>query len=277
VSHPILAQLASADPAARRAACLAAASDPAATLLTEALCNALGDPVKAVSRAASDALVAIGHRHGDVDPGLRAALHGSDPARRFGAAFTLARIAPPGPRLLPALVEALASPDGDVRWAATRLLVEAGRVHGEVLPLLTGLARGAESASVRRMATFALRELAPDRREAADVLLEAAADRDLQVRRAALSAMGSLSRPPPRVAQRLLHVLAQDVDAASRRLAALALGELGAADASSVPADTRAQLENIAASPAADVDLRRAAERALARLSAGATPARARG
>lgn len=268
MSHPILAQLASADPAARRAACVAAATDPAATLLTGALCAALGDPVKAVARAASDALVAIGRARGDVDPGLREALHGKDPARRFGAAFTLARISPPGPRLLPALVEALGSPDGDVRWAATRLLVETGRVHGEVFALLAGLARTGESPSVRRMATFALRELAPDRAEAADVLLEAATDRDLHVRRAALTAMASLWSPPPRIALQLLHVLAHDADAASRRLAAHALGELGAADARSLPPEARAGLEAALAGNA-DADLRRAAERALARLAAG--------
>ena len=269
MSHPVLAQLASADPAARRAACIAAASDPAATLLTEALCNALGDPVKAVSRAASDALVAIGHEHGDVDPGLKAALHGADRARRFGAAFTLARIAPPGPRLLPALVEALASPDGDVRWAATRLLVDAGRVHGEVFPLLTGLVRGAAEAIVRRMAAFALRELAPDRVETADALLEAATDRDLQVRRAALTAMASLLSPPRCVALQLLHVLTSDVDAASRCLAALALGELGAADVRCVPEEAQASLEAARAAPSADEGLRRATARALARLASG--------
>ncbi len=198
---------------------------------------------------------------------MRAALHGSDPALRFGAAHTLARISPPGPRLLPALVEALANRDGDVRWAAARLLVEAGRVHGEVFPLLVGLLRTDPSATVRRMASFALRELAPERGEAADALLEAARDRDLQVRRAALTALASLWSPPPRVALQLLHVLANDADAASRRLAALALGELGAADAQNVPAETRARLEAAAAAASADVDLRRAIERACTRLA----------
>jgi len=272
VSHPILRQLASADPAKRRAACIAAASDPAATLLTPALCEALGDPARAVSRAASDALAAIARRHGDVDPGLRAALHGADPARRFAAAFTLARISPPGPRLLPALVEALASSDGDVRWAAARLLVETGRVHGEVFALLSGLVHTAESAGVRRMAVFALRELAPDRSDTARVLLGAARDRDLQVRRAALTALASLWSPPASVAAHLLETLATDADAASRCLAALALGELGANDATCVPTETSARLRD-AAAQTPDANLRRAIERAQARL-AGADGAR---
>lgn len=269
MTHPILLGLASADPNERRAACIAAAHYPAATLFTEALCAALGDPARAVSRAASDALVEIGRKHGDVDPGLRAALHGKEPARRFAAAFTLARIAPPGPRLLPALVEALASPDGDVRWAAARLLVEAGRVHGEVFPLLTGLARAGESPLVRRMATFALRELAPERAESADALLAAARDADVHVRRAALTAMAALHDPPARVGAQLVRTLASDADAASRRLAALALGELGARDPHAIPPDTREHLEAATAAPGADADLRRATLRALARLAAG--------
>jgi HEAT repeat protein len=271
VTHPVAARLASADPAERRAACAAAAEDPSAVLLADALADVLGDPVKAVVRAASDALVAIGRRSGGVDQALRRALHSDEPTRRFGAAFTAARLDPPGPRLLPVLVEALASNDGDVRWSAARLLVEAGRVHGEVLPLLVGLARAGENAVVRRMATFALRELAPERPEAAEVLLAAARDADLHVRRAATTAMASLVAPSARVAQHLLEALRGDPDAATRRLAALALGELGAGQPGALPDDCVARLEH-AARDEEDADLRRAAERALGRLRAGADP-----
>jgi hypothetical protein len=266
MSHPIVTQLASADPVERRTACAAAVDDPSAVLLAEALAGALGDPVKAVVRAASDALVAIGRRDGGVQEVLRRALRSDHPAQRFGAAFTAARLDPPSPRLLPVLVEALASPDGDVRWAAARLLVEAGRAHGEVLPLLVGLARASESPVVRRMATFALRERAPDRPEAADVLVAAASDVDLHVRRAATTAMASLLAPPPSVARHLLAALRNDADAATRRLAALALGEIGAAAPDAVPPETAAELD-AAARREEDGDLRRAAERALARLS----------
>ena len=266
MTHPLVARLTSPDPNERRAACVAAADDPSGVLLADALADALGDPVKAVVRAASDALVAIGRSRGGVEEALRRALHGDDPGRRFGAAFTAARLDPPGPRLLPALVEALASPDGDVRWAAARLLVEAGRVHGEVLPLLLGLARGAESPAVRRMASFALRELAPDRPEAADVLVAAASDADVHVRRAATTALASLLDPPRRVAAHLLRALEHDPDAATRRLAALALAELGAGRPGALPAGATRQLE-AAAADRRDPDLRRAALRALARLA----------
>jgi HEAT repeat protein len=268
VSHPLLARFASPDPDERRAACAAAAADPAGVLLSEGLAELLGDPVKGVVRAASDALVAIAKQSGGVDEAIRHALHSDDPPRRWGAAFTAARLDPPGPRLLPALVEALSSPDGDVRWTAARLLVEAGRSHGEVLPLLIGLGRGGENPVVRRMATFALRELAPDRPEAAAVLLEGAGDRDLHVRRAATTAMASLIEPPGEIGTHLLTALREDPDAATRRLAALALGEIGSGHPQCVPPDTRGQLE-AAATRAEDPDLVRAIERALSRLDAG--------
>ena len=265
MSHPIAARMASPDPNERRAACASAIDDPSAVLLADALAALLGDPVKAVVRAASDALVAIGRRSGGVEEALRRALGSTEPAQRFGAAFTAARLDPPGPRLLPPLVEALASSDGDVRWSAARLLVEAGRVHGEVLPLLVGLARAGENPIVRRMATFALRELAPDRPEAAEVLLQAASDSDLHVRRAATTAMASLLEPPLRVAEHLLAALRSDPDAATRRLAALALGEIGAGSPAALPADAPAQLE-AAGQRDEDPDLHRAVERALTRL-----------
>lgn len=269
--HPILEQLDSQDPAERQAACQSAAEDPSATLLAEALGTALGDPVKAVGRAASDALVEIAQRAGneDVENAVRTALHSRDPARRWRAAFTSARLAPPSPRLLPALVEGFASADGDVRWAAAKVMVEMGRSHGEVLPVLVGLVRTGESPVVRRMATFALRELAPDRIEAAEVLLEAADDTDLGVRRAALTAMASLMEPPPQIAERLLDTLRADGDGPARRLAALALGEIGSQDPARVPDGTSVVLEQARDASQDDPDLCRAIERALTRLAAG--------
>jgi HEAT repeat protein len=95
-------------------------------------------------------------------------------------------------------------------------------------------------------------------------------DADLHVRRAATTAMASLLGPPPSVAQRLLAALASDGDAATRRIAALALGELGAADPGLLPADAAAHLAR-AAEASDDPDLRRAVERALVRLGAGSS------
>jgi len=268
MSHPLVERLQHADPEERRAACLAARGDPAAALLTEALGLALGDPVKAVARAASDALVEIGRREPYVDSVLRDALRSNSPRRRFSAAYTSVRLQPPTPGLLPALLEALGSADGDVRWAGARILVDLGRLHGEVLGVLIGLLQGGDDAVVRRMAAFCLRELAPDRPESARVLVAATRDRSLHVRRAALSALAGLLDPPPEVGTRLLEALARDEDPAARRIAAVALGELGAANPGSLPDSAHEKLRALAAE-APEADLRRAAQRARARLEGG--------
>lgn len=223
MTHPVVTGLRSSDAGERRAACRAAAGDPAAALLVEPLVDALADPDPGVAQAASDALARVGRGAADVLAALRETLRRDAPGRVF-AALALARLEPPGPRLLPALVEGLAHPRGDVRWRAARCLVDAGRLHGEVLGLLVGLVRGeGEAAGTRRMAAFALGELAPDLPEAAAALLEASRAADLPVRRAALTAMASLMDPPAPVLERLDEVARSDADPAARRIAGRAL------------------------------------------------------
>jgi hypothetical protein len=234
MGHPLLARLASPDAQTRRAACREAAEDASAILLVDALVTALGDPDRAVARLASDALTHIARRGGgrdDVDRALRRALHAGDAALRFGAAFTSARLEPPAPRLLPALVEALGLPDGDRRWAAAKLLVETGRLHGEVLLVVLGLLREATSPVVRRMATYCLRELAPDRPEALRALLAASRDADAALRRASYTALAVLLDSPPEAAARLHEAAESDADPAARRIAFRALEQLRQAPA----------------------------------------------
>jgi len=230
VSHPLLAELHIADATRRAAACRAAARDPAGALLAEALVAALDDPAAPVARAAAGALVELARQGGGVMPLLKRALRSGTRAARIQAALALARLEPPGPALLPALVDALAAPEGDLRWSAARVLVDMGRLHGEVLGVLLGLVAAAEQPSARRMASFALRQLAPDRPEAARVLLEATRDGDVAVRRAAVTALAGLLDPPREVAARLTE-LRDDRDPALARLAGLALGEIEKAEA----------------------------------------------
>lgn len=274
MTRPLAQRLRDPDAAERRAACLAAAEDPAAALWIEALGALLGDPVKAVSRAAADALARIGRRERAVQDVLRDALRSPSPARRFAALHASVRLAPPQPSLLPAAVEALGSEDGDVRWAAAKILVDMGRLHGEVLGVLVGLVRGGASPVTRRMAAFALRELAPDRPEAARVLLEATHEGDVGVRRAAFTAIAALLDPPPEVVARLRHALASEPDVAARRIAAVALGELARRAEGGLDEASRAALE--AAAAGGDADLRRAAERALGREARPAEAGRGR-
>jgi HEAT repeat protein len=269
MSHPVIERMQSPDPEERRAACLAAIDDPSGVLLIDALGDALGDPVRAVSRAAGEALVALGRRERAVDAVLRKSLRSDDPARRFGAAAASARLQPPGPALIPALVASLGHREGDVRWSAARLLVDTGRLHPEVLGILLGLVRADERPRVRRMAAFALRALSPDHPECARALAQASRDEDKSVRRAALTALASLLEPPPYVLARLVEVLEGDDDPASRRIATVALGELGAADPACLPQAALGLLQSLALADE-DEDLRRGALRALARLGLSA-------
>jgi HEAT repeat protein len=185
LTHPVVARLRDPDPAVRREACREAADDPSAVLLIESLGAALGDPDPSVGRAASRALVGLAPHHADVDALLRRALHGDDARLRFGAARTRARLAPPEPALLPALVEALGDASSEVRWSAARIFVDLGRLHGEALRVALALARGDASARVRRMAVFCAARLAPRAEQTLELLRAAARDEDREVRRAA--------------------------------------------------------------------------------------------
>jgi len=264
MAHPVIERLRCDDPEERRAACLAAVEDPAAVLLVDALTEALGDVQRTVARAASDAIVRIGAGQPEVERSLRRALRGDSPARRWGAAFTLARLAPPEPGLIPAAVEAMGSDDGDVRWAAARLLVDMARIQPGVMPVVLGLARRADEPAVRRMAIFCLRELAPDEPAAAEALLEASRETDPSLRRAAFTALAALIDPPRAVFDRLAEAIAGDRDPSVRALAAAAAGELAADRPDALPRALRTLLED-AAGQASDPNLGRAAARALAR------------
>ncbi len=241
MSHPLIATLHSDDPAARAGACRAISEDPAGALLVEPLVAALGDPERAVARAAREALLALARRSDGVVPLLRAALrqtNAGDAVRagraardqRLHAALTLAHLEPPEPGLLPALVDGLGARDGDVRWAAARVLVDMGRLHPEIVGVLIGLVRSAGDPSARRMAGFALRELAPDLPGAAQALLAATHDDDRDVRRAAVTALAGLLDPPAAVAERLA-ALRTDPDEMLARLATLAHARIAASEA----------------------------------------------
>lgn len=263
--HSLIGRLTSSDPATRRAACIDASRDPSALVLVDALAELLGDPDRTVARAASDALVRIAADDPGVKTALDRQLRSGDPGRRFGAAFTSARLGPPEPRLIPALVEGLQAEHGDVRWSAARILVDAGRLHVEVLPIVLGLVRGGSTPEIRRMAAYCARELAPDSPESAAALLDASRDRDSTVRRAGLSALAKLIDPPAQVYDRLIETLRADPDPPARRIAAVALGQVGVWASPAQRSAVRVALR--AAEPHDDPLLVRAASAALDRLS----------
>jgi len=261
LTPPLIERLKSPDPETRLRACRAAAEDPAAVLFADALAKALGDPVKAVAAAASEALATLARDH-DVTDVLHAALHAGEPLRGLWAALTLARLEPPGLRCLPALVEGLGLHDTKLRWRAARTLVQCGQLHTEVRPLLIGLSRSDERPVVRRMARHCLRELAPDDPSATDALLEGTRDPDVPARRAAYAALTALLDAPAEVLDALGEALSAEPDPACRRIATAALGAVGGA----APDPVLAALRRASQDPD-DADLRRGAARALDRIA----------
>ena len=260
MSEAIADRLASEDPDERAAACRESYAQPAPELI-EPLVTALGDPVRAVSSAASEALARAGVK-GEVVPALRRALRDGDPVRELGAALTLARLEPPDVRLLPALVRGLELPDSKRRWWAAKLLVETGRVEGQVLPLLLGLAEDHPDPAVRRMTRYCLRKLAPDDPSVAATLAAGTRDPDVQARRAAYTALASLLCPPSSVFELLVAALTSEDDGACRRIATVALAQLGRANPDQIGEDVLQALRT-AAENLDDADLRRGAGRAL--------------
>ena len=195
----------------RRAACAAAADDPGGRAARGARsARALGDPDKArgargLGRARRDRRGA-GRRRGRAAP---CAPQRRRPRARWGAAFTAgaARAAGPAP---PARARRGA------RERRRRRALGGGRASSSTRAASTARCCRCWSAScasgeppvVRRMATFALRALAPDRPEAARVLARRRARRRPSRAARGVHRAGVAARGPPRaVAARLLDAL----------------------------------------------------------------------
>ncbi|MGH7339574.1 MAG: HEAT repeat domain-containing protein [Candidatus Rokuibacteriota bacterium] len=223
----------------------------------DALVACLGDAAKAIQRPAADACRTLAANGVSVVPLLMIALEAPDPRLRFGAAYALARLGPPPPVALPALLDALALDDGDVRWAAAELICRTdprATVIAGLLPLVrTG------NAPQRKMALYCLRDLGASNHDVERAALTAMDDTDGGVRLAAMTTLARLAHDRTQVAEKLMEAL-NAPDARERRAAAAALGDLGH-DSVAV----RAALET--ATRGDDVSLRRAAERSLRRLA----------
>ncbi len=187
----------------------------------------LASPNRAELRRACDEAQERVAREPALRDAVRELLRAPEPLARFAAAWVLFHAERPSLRILPALLESLELPDGDLRWQAAQMLAALGRMQSEIFPVLLADARGAASPLRRRMSLYALRELAPERAETGEVLLGALADDDGAVRRAALSCFAKLSDPAPALAERAL-ALARggDPDPRIARIATVVLPDL---------------------------------------------------
>jgi len=232
---------------------------------TAELLAGLGAQDREVQRRACDEATAAVRSDPELRDAVRQLLRRPEPRARFGAAFTLFRAEGPSLALLSPLLESLELPDGDQRWEAAQMLVTLGRLQGEVFPVLAHTTREATSPVRRRMALYALRELAPEHVETERALLAAVDDVEPEVRRAGLSSLAKLHEPGAACFDKVRAVLEGDPDPRMQRIAAVLLPGLAEHHAEQA-GEARATLERLAAGD--DGELARAATLALSRMDA---------
>jgi HEAT repeat protein len=229
----------------------------------ENLIRELGDARKTVQRRAIDELVALAASGNAIVTGkLRGSLASAHRRVRWAAAYALAQIGAGAFAMDSAdvLCEAIADEDGDIRWAATNLMVQLGRENlAEIGARLLQLAAGGDR-NARKMALYCIRDLEISGADLLGVVERAVHDSDVHVRLAALAVLSRLRDASGAAARIMLECLKSDPDPGVRRAAASALGNLQGASS-----DTMTALLSAAADPA-DESLARAARGALDRL-----------
>lgn len=158
------------------------------------------------------------------------------------------------------LCEAMGDDDGDIRWAATNLMVRLGRENlAEIGARLLKLAADSDH-NARKMALYCIRDLEIAGAELLDVVESAVHDSDVHVRLAALAVLARIRDASGQSVRIILACMKSDPDPGVRRAAASALGNIQDAGA-----DTMAALA-FAAADTTDESLARAARGALDRI-----------
>ena len=257
-------------PEARLEAIREVAENPAFALsepALDALVECVGANRKAIQRRAAEALAALALHDARIIEKLRAALSHADSRARWGAAYALGLVALEGAfdlAAMPALIEAISSSDGDVRWAAAELIVRLAKSHRDAVSnRLIELTR-AGNLNARKMALYCLRDVGGPREDLLAVAESCSGDHPSLLKMAALSLIPRIENPGERATNLAIHLLEDDPDAGVRRCAAVALGHL----ANRSPRVTEALVR--AAKADGDLSMQRAAQGALARLGIGA-------
>ena len=234
---------------------------PIATL--EALLGCLGANRKVVQRRAAEVLAVAASRDTIIVDKLRIALSNTTERARWGAAYALGLITTDGAldlRTMPALVEALSSDDGDIRWAAAELVVRLATANRDaVSDQLIRIAREGKL-NARKMALYCLRDVGGPRQQLLAVAESCCEGPHSLLKMAALSLLTRLTDSSDRASNLAIRLLEDDPEAGVRRCAAVALGHLGNRSTPVLDALKRA------ATNEADVFLKRSATRALTRL-----------
>ena len=267
-SETLVSALNDSDPDLRLDAIHHAAKNPELALpepVLDALTLCLGASRKVIQRRAAEALAGLALHDARVVGKLRALLSHPDSRSRWGAVYTLGIVGRDDAldlRAMPNLLEALASNDGDVRWAAADLIVSLGRRHrAPVSSQLIALAHAGDLNS-RKMALYCLRDVGGPHDELLAAAESCCRDQQSLLKMAALSLLPHIEDPGDHVADLAIRLLEDDSDAGVRRCAAVALGHIGSHSPRVIAALGRAaQTED-------DIYLKRAARGALTRLGA---------
>jgi HEAT repeat protein len=225
------------------------------------LIRSLGANRKILQRQAAEGLAAAATEHPHLVDNLRGALSDPDSRTRWGAAYALGLIDDAlDLRAMPTLIEALASSDGDIRWAAAELVVRLGKrdrtAVGERLLMLSREG----NLNARKMALYCLRDIGGTSEELLGAAEQCCADNHSLLKMAALSLISRIGNSGERAAHLALHLLEDDPDEGVRRCAAVALGHIGDRSPRVIDALQRAANDN------RDIYLNRAANAALVRL-----------
>jgi HEAT repeat protein len=239
------------------------APDHSDAAVVEKLIGELGDMQKSIQRRAIDRLVELAASGNTlVRERLRDLIKSADRRVRWASAYALAQIGAGAFAMdsADALAEAMADDDGDIRWAATNLMVRLGRENFENITARLFKMAASSERNTRRMALYCIRDLEITGPQLLAVVENSIRDSDVHVRLAALSVLAKVRDASGPAARIMLECLKSDPDAGVRRAAASALGNL-----SHIDADVTLALEG-AASDTSDESLARAARGALNRL-----------
>lgn len=187
-----------------------------------ALGKALGDRSAVVRFAAAQALGRVGSLARPAVPALRKALADRDSAVRVESARALWLVAADTRNSLPVLTAGLRDPSASVVQAALGALGEMGPAGRPAAKELKALAQKAGDASRRLQAAEAWYRVSGDA-DALDVVEKALKDTDGEVRRAAVSVLGTMGSQARAV--ELLVIRMSDKDSLVRREAACALAD----------------------------------------------------
>lgn len=226
------------------------------------------EDVEEVRRSALNSLARLKVNAVAAVPELSHALKSNDPNTRHMAAYALGEIGSSAKPAFTALREALSDSNKEVRWKAAVALEKVGADPDDVLPILIESLKSDDRSSYfsvllclgkigpragpavphlirilednriplpdRQVAIGALARIGPAAKKAAPILLKEADNKQIYIRRAAVSALGAIDLPTEEIVSTLARKL-RDKDSGIRVEAARALGNLGPSAANAAP------------------------------------------